>query len=103
MAPPIEIDLWGALFILGLLFGIPPLMTVTAGALTGWVTPRASIGYGLLVGIGLGILGSAASWGLSILSLLFWHEESIFPWPQVTVGLLVATGTTFLTWRKSAS
>ena len=102
----LEIDLWAVLLVIGLLFGTPPLMTVTAGVVTGWTVPRASIGYGMLVGLGLGIPGSAVGFGVSI---LLWDELSTSGWldwvlllgPPVTIGLPFAAGTAFLTWRKS--
>lgn len=105
MTPP-WIGIWDILLVLGLFFGTPPLMAVVAGGATGWLVRRASVVYGVLVGIGLGILGSLAGAGITVLLALNMSRfagasDAAYMVPMVATGLLFAAGAAFLTWHKS--
>ncbi len=102
MVPDLALGYWDIIAIAALVLGPAPTMTIVAGGVTGLMVRGASVARSLFIGLGLGIVGAAASVGSLILyRALGGSLAELFPGilPVMATSMLFAAATIFLTRR----
>ena len=104
IAPDLLYGPWQILALVALVFGPPPVLTMVARGVIGLMIRGASIGRGgFFIGLVLGVIGSAASFGAMIAALVLvdgiadeWVSLML---PIVATVVVFAAATALLTWR----